>query len=73
MLSPGEDLFTKVIGPDHPGHTRAVGHDVGSRKGMQGTDKKKMKKHENETIEKLQVAIDLMGYQLAKLQAHFDL
>nr|KAJ0211205.1 hypothetical protein LSAT_V11C400196840 [Lactuca sativa] len=55
VLSPGEDLFTKVIGPDHPGHTRAVGHDVGSRKGMQGTDKKKMKKHENETIEKLQI------------------
>ncbi|XP_052623355.1 uncharacterized protein LOC111876917 [Lactuca sativa] len=72
-LSPGEDLLTKVIGPEHPGRTRAVGHDVGLRKGMQGTDKKKRKKHENETIVKLQTTIDLMGSQLAKLQAHFDL
>ncbi|CAH1450038.1 unnamed protein product [Lactuca virosa] len=45
-LSPGEDLLTNVIGPEHPGRTRAVGHD--------------------ETI-------DLMGSQLEKLQAHFDL
>nr|KAJ0207386.1 hypothetical protein LSAT_V11C500228790 [Lactuca sativa] len=43
VLSPGEDLLTKVIGPEHPGRTRAVVHDVGLRKGMQGTNKKRGK------------------------------
>ncbi|CAI9260258.1 unnamed protein product [Lactuca saligna] len=41
LLGPGEDLLSKAIGSEHPGRTRAVGHDIGLRKGMQGLDKKK--------------------------------
>ncbi|CAI9289875.1 unnamed protein product [Lactuca saligna] len=34
LLGPGEDLLTKTIGPEHPGRTRVVGHDIGLRNGM---------------------------------------
>ncbi|CAH1433785.1 unnamed protein product [Lactuca virosa] len=43
LPGPGEDLLTMAIGPEHPGRTRAVGHDIGLRKGMQGLDKKRGK------------------------------
>ncbi|CAH1421539.1 unnamed protein product [Lactuca virosa] len=35
LSGPGEDLLTMAIGPEHPRRTRAVGHDIGLRKGMQ--------------------------------------
>ncbi|CAI9270208.1 unnamed protein product [Lactuca saligna] len=30
VLTPREDLLTNVIGPEHPGRIRAVGHDIGT-------------------------------------------
>ncbi|KAL4584034.1 hypothetical protein LXL04_008624 [Taraxacum kok-saghyz] len=59
---PGEDLLTMVIGPEHPGRTRAVGHDVGLRIGMQGTEKKKRKTFhdkESEAISYLKATLDI--------------
>ncbi|CAH1439448.1 unnamed protein product [Lactuca virosa] len=40
LPGPGEDFLTLAIGLEHPGRTRAVGHDIGLRKGMQGLEKK---------------------------------
>lgn len=68
MPGPGEDLLTMVIGPEHPGRTRAVGEDVGLRKGMHGIDKKKRKNHDKEALSKIQATLDQTMSTLAELQ-----
>nr|KAJ0223770.1 hypothetical protein LSAT_V11C200069380 [Lactuca sativa] len=69
LLGPVEDLLTKAIGPEHPGRTRAVGHDIGLRKGMQGLDKKKRKFVDKEVVSKMQAQLDETKTQLAELRA----
>ena len=72
MPGPGEDLLTMVIGPEHPGRTRAVGHDVGLRIGMQGPEKKKRKTFhdkESEAISSLKATLDIAMSQLAEVNA----
>lgn len=70
---PGEDLLTMVIGPEHPGRTRAVGQDIGLRIGMQGFDEKKRKSHNKESVHKLQATLDHAMLQLAELQAKVEM
>ena len=62
-------MLTKAIGPEHPGRTRAVGHDIGLRKGMQGLDKKKWKVVDKEVVSKMQAQLDETKTQLAELRA----
>ena len=69
MPGPGEDLLTLVIGPEHPGRTRAVGHDVGLRKGMPGVGQKKRKTHENDTVSKLQATLAIAMAEIAEIKA----
>ncbi|CAI9276142.1 unnamed protein product [Lactuca saligna] len=71
LPGPGEDLLTMAIGPEHPGRTRAVGHDIGLRKGMQGLDKKKRKVVDKELVSKMQVQLDETVTQLAELRTLF--
>ncbi|CAI9266279.1 unnamed protein product [Lactuca saligna] len=68
LSGPGEDLLTMPIGPEHPGRTRAMGHDIGLRKGMQGLDKKKRKAVDKEVVSKMQVQLDEVVTQLAELR-----
>nr|XP_043610039.1 uncharacterized protein LOC122581815 isoform X2 [Erigeron canadensis] len=44
----GVDSLIQVLGPEHPGRTRAVGSLVGLKKGLQGVGKKKRVKSNNE-------------------------
>ncbi|CAI9270147.1 unnamed protein product [Lactuca saligna] len=72
LLGPGEDFLTMAIAPEHPGHTRAVGHDIGLRKGMQGLDKKKKRKVvDKEVVSKMQVQLDEAMTELAELRTLF--
>ncbi|CAH1418483.1 unnamed protein product [Lactuca virosa] len=48
---PGADVLTEVLGPEHPGRTRAVGHNVGLRQSMPRVDKKKRKSHDKYNLE----------------------
>nr|KAJ0224537.1 hypothetical protein LSAT_V11C100047740 [Lactuca sativa] len=71
LPGPGEDLLTMAIGLEHPGRIRAVGHDIGLRKGMQGLDKKKRKSVDKELVSKMQVQLDETVTQLAELRTLF--
>ncbi|CAH1445292.1 unnamed protein product [Lactuca virosa] len=54
---PGEDSLTAVLGREHPGRTRGVGHTVGLRKAMHGIDKKKRKMHAKESMDELRADV----------------
>ena len=41
VLGPGEDVLIVVIGPEHQGRTRAIGHKVGLKEGIPGVLRKK--------------------------------
>nr|KAJ0189162.1 hypothetical protein LSAT_V11C800443420 [Lactuca sativa] len=69
LSGPGEDLLTMAIGPEHPGRTKAVGHDIGLRKGMQGLDKKRGKPW----TKKLLVQLDEAVTELAELRTLFPM
>ena len=72
MPGPGEDLLTMVIGPEHPGRTRAVGYDVGLRIGMKGIENKKRKtahSKESEAIASLKATLDIAMSQLETVNA----
>ncbi|CAH1433786.1 unnamed protein product [Lactuca virosa] len=71
LPGPGEDLLTMAIGPEHPGRTRAVGHDIGLRKGMQGLDIKKRKARDKEAVSNMQVQLDQVMTELAELRTKF--
>ncbi|CAI9276367.1 unnamed protein product [Lactuca saligna] len=66
---PGEDSLTAVLGREHPGRTRAVGHTVGLRKAMQGNDKKKRKMHVKESMNEMRATIDDLTKQVAEVKA----
>nr|KAJ0219417.1 hypothetical protein LSAT_V11C300151710 [Lactuca sativa] len=66
---PGEDSLTAVLGREHPGRTRAVGHTVGLRKAMHGIDKKKRKMHAKESMDELRAKLDDVTKQVAELKA----
>lgn len=50
---PGEDPLIAVLGPEHPGRTRGVGHTVGLRKGLVGLANKKRKSRDRKELEDL--------------------
>ncbi|CAI9264530.1 unnamed protein product [Lactuca saligna] len=57
----------RVLGREHPGRTRAVGHTVGLRKAMQGNDKKKRKMHVKESMNEMRATIDDLTKQVAEV------
>nr|KAJ0214647.1 hypothetical protein LSAT_V11C400186960 [Lactuca sativa] len=71
---PGEDVLTEVLGPEHPGRTRAVGHNVGLRQSMPRVDKKKRKSHDKNTFEdmKEKMRIEVEAMMEAKMEAKIE-
>ncbi|CAI9282493.1 unnamed protein product [Lactuca saligna] len=45
-IRPGSDLLVEVLGPEHPGRMRAIGHNVGLKQSILGIKEKNRKKHE---------------------------
>nr|KAJ0190258.1 hypothetical protein LSAT_V11C800448240 [Lactuca sativa] len=66
---PREDSLTTVLGREHPGRTRAVGHTVGLRKSMHRNDKKKRKMHVEEFMNEMSATIDDLRKQVAEVKA----
>lgn len=57
---PGEDSLTAVLGREHPGRTRGVGHTVGVRKAMLGFDQNKKKMQDKEAMDEMRAKMENM-------------
>ncbi|KAI3768402.1 hypothetical protein L2E82_19060 [Cichorium intybus] len=57
---PGEDSLTAVLGREHPGWTRGVGHTVGVRKAMLGFDQNKKKMQDKEAMDEMRAKMENM-------------
>ncbi|CAH1417330.1 unnamed protein product [Lactuca virosa] len=73
---PGADVLTEVLGPEHPGRTRAVGHNVGLRQSMPRVDKKKGKSHDKYNLEdikeKMKIEVEVEAMMEAKMEAKIE-
>nr|KAJ0228633.1 hypothetical protein LSAT_V11C100040270 [Lactuca sativa] len=71
---PEADVLTEVLGPEHPGRTRSVGHNVGLRQSMPMIDKKKRKSHDKCNLEdiKEKMKIEVEAMMEAKIEEMND-
>ncbi|KAL4587375.1 hypothetical protein LXL04_000244 [Taraxacum kok-saghyz] len=69
---PGEDSLTAVLGREHPGRTRAVGHTVGLRKAMQGFEQRKKKDQVKESMDEMHNKLEGVTGEVAELKTVID-
>ncbi|KAJ9552586.1 hypothetical protein OSB04_016631 [Centaurea solstitialis] len=62
-LELGDDPLVAVLGPEHPGRTRGVGHNVGLRVGLGLGDKKRKQKEKANLEEEITKAVRLAMQQ----------
>ncbi|KAJ9556465.1 hypothetical protein OSB04_011079 [Centaurea solstitialis] len=72
---PGEDVLTAVLGPEHPGRTRGVGHTIGLKQTIAGISGRKRKSRISEDIDFEQKKADfdeIYKEKVRLIDAHFD-
>ncbi|KAI3510158.1 hypothetical protein L1887_25689 [Cichorium endivia] len=71
---PREDVLTEVLGAEHPGRTRGVGHIVGLRQSMPGVDKKKRKSYDKSNLEdiKEKIRVEVEAMMHTKMEAKIE-